>query len=522
PIVVTELEGGLGNASYQWQYKNERTPDFISIEGATEKSYTPSAIDVATTYRRVATDGVYKSISNELTLSIRPLPSVAQIESGLSEETMKEMGLVYKQHEEYQWIPNVEVMEMYLVDSAYNADHTYWQKSYNQMDWQTESTDNDSMLVADTTSLVYYRYIAESSCGADTSSFVKLSTANIEPITDDQIDWTNTDTFVCLNDSKINCLRFGLVSGNSNNAQVAINNKYLYSYKVESNSNISVWCGSSTITEKSLVDYSNSVRVYEMDSTGNRRLPSDIVTLYVTRHDTARGLSVTRPVTLKVDAIDVTFAMSIENKPAIKVGENGVNQISQGDRVQFIPVVSSNIEGEMSYKWVLEEPLNLELSKKYGGRNGLDGLTSEIKSPSCYYYNGGYYPISLTVSDGFCQQTVRDTSLYISESSLRSFNVSMALADDWSEYGKEGFDLTFVDHHFINIFPTLVTDFVTVSSTDKSDHNAMLIDELGRTLLVVSFNGSVQISMNEYISGTYFIVVDNKENFKIIKKQIGF
>ncbi len=522
PIVVTELEGGLGNASYQWQYKNERTPDFISIEGATEKSYTPSAIDVATTYRRVATDGVYKSISNELTLSIRPLPSVAQIESGLSEETMKEMGLVYKQHEEYQWIPNAEVMEMYLVDSAYNADHTYWQKSYNQMDWQTESTDNDSMLVADTTSLVYYRYIAESACGADTSSFVKLFTANIDPITDDQIDWTNTDTFVCLNDSKVNCLRFGLVSGNSNNVQVAINNKYLYSYKVECNSNVSVWCGSSKITEKSLVDYSNSVRVYEMDSTGNRRLPSDIVTLYVTRHDTARGLSVTRPVTLKVDAIDVTFAMSIENKPAIKVGENGVNQISQGDRVQFIPVVSSNIEGEMSYKWVLEEPLNLELSKKYGGRNGLDGLTSEIKSPSCYYYNGGYYPISLTVSDGFCQQTVRDTSLYISESSLRSFNVSMALADDWSEYGKEGFDLTFVDHHFINIFPTLVTDFVTVSSTDKSDHNAMLIDELGRTLLVVSFNGSVQISMNEYISGTYFIVVDNKENFKIIKKQIGF
>lgn len=518
PIVVTELEGGLGNASYQWQYKNERTPDFISIEGATEKSYTPSAIDVATTYRRVATDGVYRSISNELTLSIRPLPSVAQIESGLSEETMKEMGLVYKQHEEYQWIPNTEVMEMYLVDSAYNADHTYWQKSYNQMDWQTESTDNDSMLVADTTSLVYYRYIAESACGADTSSFVKLFTANIDPITDDQIDWTNTDTFVCLNDSKVNCLRFGLVSGNSNNAQVAINNKYLYSYKVESNSNVSVWCGSSTITEKSLVDYSNSIRVYEMDSTGNRRLPSDIVTLYVTRHDTARGLSVTRPITLKVDAIDVTFAMSIENKPAIKVGENGVNQISQGDRVQFIPVVSSNIEGEMSYKWVLEEPLNLELSKKYGGRNGLDGLTSEIKSPSCYYYNGGYYPISLTVSDGFCQQTVRDTSLYISESSLRSFNVSMALADDWSEYGKEGFDLTFVDHHFINIFPTLVTDFVTVSSTDKSDHNAMLIDELGRTLLVVSFNGSVQISMNEYISGTYFIVVDNKENFKIIKK----
>ena len=517
-IVATELEGGIGIVTYQWQYKNERTPDFVNIENATDKYYTPSAIDVATTYRRVATDGVYKSISNELTLSIRPLPSVAKIESGLAEETMKNMGLVYKQHEEYQWIPNAEVMEMYLVDSAYNADHTYWQKSYDKMDWQTESTDNDSMLVVDTTSLVYYRYIAESACGADTSSFVKLFTANIDPITDGQIDWANTDTFVCRNDNKLNCLRFGLVSGNSNNTQVAINNKYLYSYKVESNSNVSVWCENSIITENSLVAYSNRVSISELDSTGNRMLPNDNVILYVTRHDTARGLSVTRSVTLNVDAFDATFAMSIENEPEIIVGENTVNRITQGDRVRFIPIVTSNMEGSMSYQWSLEEPLNKDFFNKYGGRNGIDGLTSEMKEPTCYYYNGGRYPVSLIISDGFCQKTIRDTSLYISESSLRSFNVSMSLENDLLEYIDNEFQSELNVYGRFVVFPTFVSDIVTVRSSDVLPHDAMLVDEFGRILHTVSFKGSVQISMNDYISGSYFIVVDNQERIKIIKK----
>lgn len=520
-IVVTELEGGLGNVSYQWQYRNARTPDYINIDGATDKSYTPSAIDVATTYRRVATDGVYKSISNELTLSIRPLPSVAQIESGMSEETMKEMGLAYKRHEEYQWIPNGEVMEMSLVDSASNADRTYWQKSYDLSEWITELADNDSMIVSDTASVVYYRFIAESSCGADTSSYVRLFTADIDPITDEQIDWNKTDTFVCGNDSKYNYLRFSLVSGSS--AAAKTNGGYLYSYRVESDCEALAWQNGIALSEDTLMPSDFMVRISVFDFNGYRlspsKLPSGNVTLYVTRHDTAHGLSVTRSVVLKVDALDVTFAMSIENDPLVRVGENRTNQISQGDRVQFVPIVSSsNDGGEFSYKWVLEEPLNLDLSKIYGGRNGLDGLTSERESPSCYYYNGGRYPVSLTVSDGFCQMTVRDTSLYISESSLRSFNVSMSLEDDIYENVKDDYGLFFVSHDFIDVFPTLVTDMVTVRSTGRNDHEAVLVDNLGRTLQTVPFNGSVQISMEGYISGTYFIVVDGKERFKIVRK----
>ena len=145
----------------------------------------------------------------------------------------------------------------------------------------------------------------------------------------------------------------------------------------------------------------------------------------------------------------------------------------------------------------------------------MDGLTSEMKEPTCYYYNGGRYPVSLIISDGFCQKTIKDTSLYISESSLRKFDVPMALENELM--GIDGND-PYVKIPFINVFPTLVTNIVNVSSTDKSEHNAILVDELGRKLMIVSFNGLVQISMDNYISGTYFIVVDNQEKFKIIKK----
>ena len=46
----------------------------------------------------------------------------------------------------------------------------------------------------------------------------------------------------------------------------------------------------------------------------------------------------------------------------------------------------------------------------------------------------------------------------------------------------------------------------------------MLVDDLGKTLYNVTFNGSVEIMTSDYLSGVYFIVVDDKETFKVIKK----
>lgn len=519
PIVVTELEGGSGNPTYQWQYKNERTPDFINIDGATSKSYTPSAVDVATTYRRIAVDGIYKSISNELTISIRPMPTVALVDNSYSLEELSDLSLYYRAHSYYQWVDN---MEMYLIDSAMNADQTHWQISYDQESWLDVAKDKDSLLLTDQSDVAYYRYVAINTCGADTSEIVKLEKRLIDPIADDQIIWWLTDTFVCRNEQKRDYLRFNLFT---DNRQGSINPKYMYSYRVESNSGAFVWkpmarpnqinvMFDSIFTENTLMKYYYEIRISEMDENGNKRIPSDNVVLYVTRHDTLRGTAITRAINMNVNTFDATYAMIVEDGSEIRVGEKDVIQLKQGDRVRFVPKVTSNIEygyGDLQYNWSLEQPLNKNYFSVYGGRNGIEGITSEKESPICYYYNGGRYPVTLKVTDGVCEKFIRDTSLYIPENSLRRFSASLVLEDEMQ-------DGDFKQIDYIDVFPTYVTEFVNVVSTGNATHNVMLVDEVGRILYGEKFSGSVQVPMSGCISGTYFIVVDELERFKIIKR----
>ena len=94
----------------------------------------------------------------------------------------------------------------------------------------------------------------------------------------------------------------------------------------------------------------------------------------------------------------------------------------------------------------------------------------------------------------------------------------MSLENDLLEYRDNEFQREQNVYGRFVTFPTFVSDIVSVRSSDVLPHDAMLVDEFGRILHTVSFNGSVQISMNNYISGSYFIVVDNQERIKIIKK----
>ena len=560
PIVVTELEGGDGNPRFQWQYKNERTPDFINIDNATDKSYIPKGIDVATTYRRVTFDGAYKSISNELTLSIRPIPVVAQIGNSYSFEELKEMGLNYKEgrkrHKErleangsytvlsdqfeyvgaeYQWIPNEEIMRMYLIDSASYADFTYWQKSYDQVEWTTVTAGTDSMLVEDTTSNVYYRFIAESACGADTSASVRLYTAYIDPITDKQISFAATDTFTCGNNVKNKNypgLTFVIYRDDVE--------KYKYTCRIDKNNrNLSIWTrwewnktsNQSDVLRDEEGDYFywfvseiDSINpcyiiISELDDNGRRQVPTDDVTLYVTRHDTATGLSVTRPFLLKVNSLHLDgIAMSLDGGEEVMSGE-GTVELQQGTRVLFIPKVTTNkgIEN-VKYSWSLEEPLNWKFFSRYGGRNGMDGITSELQNPTCFYYNGGYYPVTLTVTDGRCTSTITDTSLYIPESSVRSYRRSLSLEEEEFDNVYEENENMVLFEHF-KVYPLLVTDYVTIESNQpNAKHEARLVDEQGRVMQVIKFMGSAKIEMSGYASGVYYVCLDNGKRHRILKR----
>ena len=561
PIVVTELEGGDGNPRFQWQYKNERTPDFINIDNATDKSYVPKGIDVATTYRRVTYDGAYKSISNELTLSVRPIPVVAQVGNSYSFEELKEMGLNYKegrkQHKkrleadgsitvlsdqfeyvgaEYQWIPNEEIMRMYLVDSASYADFTYWQKSYDQVEWTTVTAGTDSMLVEDTTSNVYYRFIAESACGADTSASVRLYTAYIDPITDDQLNYRYTDTFTCgvnVKDYKYPGICFMLKS----------DEKYKYTYRVDvKDKKLVMWKRVSVLYPNPLVDEENEHKytyvqdsdtfysfanslisgdlfISELDDNGRRQVPTDDVTLYVTRHDTATGLSVTRSFVLKVNTLKIDgIVMSLDGGEEVMSGEKKI-ELQQGNRVLFIPKLTANKGLEnVKYHWSLEAPINESFFSRYGGRNGMDGITSELQNPTCFYYNGGYYPVTLTVTDGRCTSTITDTSLYIPESSVRSYRRSLSLEEEEFDNVYEENENMVLFEHF-KVYPLLVTDYVTIESNQpNAKHEARLVDEQGRVMQIIKFMGSAKIEMSGYASGVYYVCLDNGERHRILKR----
>lgn len=504
-IVVTEISGGSAKdeIKYQWQYKNIYTPDFINIDGATNKTYVPQAIDVETVYRRVTTNGIYSSISNELTLSIQPLPSVLSISNNLSKEEMKKYGLNYG-NGYFEWLSSIPT---YLIVNAESADELTWEKSMDGVSWVKQSV-GDSLEITDSTEVVYYRLIASSLCGKDTSDVIKMISRFIDPINGE------------LQNLKPNCYS-KKKDDESFVFKVKIQNdkpQHKYSISIESECD-------GIVARKLLKDYYYSTSSYgdlilvayiSQLKKGEYVYPPCDFTLNLTRHDTLYGLSISESFFIHINTLEATYSIEVENGEEFRVGEKETILLAQGNRVQFREKVSENYNGnkeDLSYQWVLEEPLNTDFSYQYDGRMGLDGLTSELPNPSCYYYNGGRYPMKLVVTDGECPSEIRDTSLYLPEESVRSrYNKSFALEGslDYVEV---------IESEYVDVNPRLITDHVIVSSTNPTNvHSVKLVDELSREVWNGSFCGSLKIQTENLISGVYFIIVDETKIYKLIKK----
>lgn len=518
-IVVTEISGGSAKdeIKYQWQYKNIYTPDFINIDGATNKTYVPQAIDVETVYRRVSTNGIYKSISNELTLSIRPLPSIVSISNNHSKEELEKMGLKYGKGY-YEWI---ESLETYLIGTANYAEELLWEKSYDAESWVKQSV-GDSLEITDKTAVVYYRMIATSSCGKDTSDVIKMISRQIDPI-DIEVGASQNICYEDFKDSEY--LHFWI----KNSVEKP---QYKYSYTVDCECDsivlrtINQGINGKYVPERifeqgeilpfSLMCYIRISQVVD----GQYMVPKCDFTLNLTRHDTLYGLSISKSFNFQVNTLTADYSIDVEDGGEFRVGERKTILLAQGNRVQFKENVTDTYNRDKSnlkFKWVLEEPLNANFYYKYGGRLGLDGLTSELENPSCYYYNGGRYPMKLIVTDGECTSEIRDTSLYIPEESVRSsYNKPFSLegSEEYEEY------IDIIKREFIEINPKLITDYVMVHSSDPSKvHFVKMLDELSRVVWEGTFSGIVKIPTENLASGVYFIVVDERTKIsKVIKK----
>ena len=517
-IVVTDIEGGIGEYHYQWQYKNFYTSDFINIEGANSKEYTPKAVSVATDYRRVTTSGVYTSYSNVVRVNIRPLPKANDIVISLSDSEVASYGLTKTAYS----VEKLPATALALRDSISDVDVVIWQKSYDGDQWEDVDKQEPSAdgwyeyQVADSAEVVYYRTVASSACGETRSRAYKVSTVYAPVILDKEMKVINTP--LCVGDSDFYYVRIAFFNPYSD--------IYAYTYKTLGYDGPGVfqnnpYAKGSTWEEleKDLLNKTKD-RLTDTTKTDNDAYitcPKHSFDVEVSRIVKATGAKSSKVVHVAVNemASYAKFRYVIDGMEEHESGgEYRSVRLNQGSRVVFTPEVESNY-GNLSYKWNLIAPLNTEYYKKYGGSVGREGLTSEREEPVCYFYNGGGYKVQMTVTDGHCTATVSDSALYIDKSTVRSYSMP-ALFEDYVDENVvliDGYD----DNVYVDVYPTHVTSYFDIMTNSRETERYEVFDSKGLKVKEDSFVKKVRVDITGLPTGVYFVSAAGKV-VKIVKE----
>ncbi|MBO7442666.1 MAG: hypothetical protein J6T83_06270, partial [Paludibacteraceae bacterium] len=368
-----------------------------------------------------------------------------------------------------------------FIDDASNGE---WQQSEDGLTWVTADKFDSTRLASQTLAIdpsdaVYYRVVATNSCGTTTSDSLLVAVEAIPGITEGCLEITLDD-----------CEKTATVIYYDDEQKNYRPDYYEYYFEVNGEAK-KEFVGEHGI---SLSGISGEIEVV---ITRNYK---GISTKYVKRIDMSKS----------VGAGFSILAEGVEYGSSDMTGEwiGDVLVIDKASVPSGTKIKLNNrSENGTSYKWEVYY-------------EGIKMATSLVENPQIYVYNEGSYSFFLTAYSGKCESSVNwESGVEVQSGTLRYADVDMkddfVLEDDFM-LDKNGKHKNLI--HFISVSPTLVTNQVSVIASDKSVHDAMLVDEFGRILHTVSFNGSVQISMNDYISGSYFIVVDNQERIKIIKK----
>lgn len=498
-IVSTDVEGGHGMYTYQWQYKNSYTGNYINIDGATDRDYTPQAVSVATDYRRLTMDGEYTSISNAITISIRPLPKVRNIYVPISDSVFVSLGLNHTQYS----MERLPIVRAVMKDSVTDADHVMWQKSYDALAWENvESMDAEVSNIyyyesEDTTSVVYYRVIGVSECGADTSKAFKVTTLYASFITDEELVLVDS---ICMGDPYVRIAY-----------KVDYSDKYEYSYRAIGFKGGGAFQFRSDEPIPNLL-YGHENR-YIRDTT---KVPSGVVFSYpersfdveITRYVKQTGASSTKMVHFFVDDLKANFSYVVDGiETHMGGGEPHSVRLNQGSKVKFVPEVSSSLlDASLSYKWYLIEPLNADFYALYGGSEGREGVTSVKESPSCYFYNPLDYTVKMTVTDGMCSATVVDNAMYVDKSTFRHYLVDASFEEEDEIH-------EMVPNAF-SVYPNPCVDFLHVRCVQGE---MVELHDMKGVKLFVTLGGEVEIDMRPFAPGSYLLRV-GEEEYVILKR----
>lgn len=498
-IVSTVVEGGNGNYSYQWQYMNIYTADYVNIDGATDKDYTPKAVSVETSYRRLTTDGEYTSMSNVIKVNIRPLPKTTDIVPSVSDSILKLYSLKSTQYS----VEKLPSLALSLVDTISDADIVTWQKSYNNVEWEDvemqESNENDiyKLSVVDTTENVYYRVVAISSCGEYTSKAYKVTTLYASVILDEELVLRDS---VCVGGDVY--IRY-----KKDYPEV-----YEYSYRIinyegegafpYSNSRGSSWSRENILTDSTKVSYGAIFMS-----------PKHSFDVEITRWVKKTGARSSKLVHFYVNELSAKYNYVVDGVESHESGEKKKSvQLNQGSRVVFSPEITGGLE-DKTYKWNLIAPLNVEYYQRYGGSAGRDGLTSEKESPVCYFYNDGTYTVTMQVTDGMCSATVSDTAMYISDAT-KTYLRAATFDDDLFDY----VELAGESLGYVEVYPTHFSDHISIYTDCVEPQHYEMYDVLGAKIMEGNYSGSAIVDTNHLISGSYIIKTVGK-SIRLLKSE---
>lgn len=508
-IVVTDIEGESGALFYQWQYKNQFTSDFINIPAANSKEYTPSAVSVATSYRRITTCGEYASYSNVVTVNIRPLPKAKDITVSLSESELASYGLTLTPYS----VEKLPSTNMSLIDSISDADEIVWQKSYDNEIWENAEKQEATTTglyeynVTDTADVVYYRVVATSACGESTSKSFKVSTNYAPIILDKELTFTSS---LCLGE------RY---------ASVKIKNphkdKYYYTFRAigyEGSGAFPELYGDIDTKENledfymSLVPYYGLTDTTKTEGRAYFTYPKQPFDVEVTRVVIESGAKSSKQIHINVNELSAKFSYIIDGIEAHTSGEPEESvRLNQGSRVVFSPEITGADGKTLSYKWNLIAPLNTQYYKTNGGSIGREGLTSEREEPVCYFYNGGTYKIAMTVTDGQCESIVKDSALYIDKNTVKTY----LTAAQFEEHMQPEIDNR--GHIYLDVYPTCVSDYTELFTNSNDPEIYEVFDTRGVKIIEGQFKKFVQIDTSKLPKGVYIVNACGK-TVKIVKE----
>lgn len=498
-FVVTDVEGGVGEYTYQWQYRNEyfSRPEYVNIEGATAKEYKPQVIDVKTSYRRITRSGEYILYSNEVEVSLQEEPQVGTIVLLQDSSYFQEKGLEFSECYA-QKTPDLSIT---LSSNVINATKAYWQYSEDNVNWETLSfpikIGIDTTLaisVKDSFPVRYYRLVIENQCGIEYSEGFKLITLNdVPPILEKHVQVVQKA--LCLGDE---CqIRIGDYLNYSDQPTCSGD----YAYRVKGYDDI--YLHLKKYTEGELIRPKG-------DFVLTLKNVTQPIELTIERVSEKTGITSTITYSLDFELFEADFEFSVltqNNEIRYNASEDNV-EIEQGALVQFFNTTEQKLQ---SIGWLLidskdyEEESNIDLSAK--------GLYSYKDSPLSYFYNGGRYTVTMyAISEFGCKDTVRSSALYIPWESVRSIENGAGFFEDEVEIEE------WIEQHQISepvVYPSLFDSWIKIHYPEQR-FRYTLYDEVGRKLIEGEGESSLELHLEYLYSGNYVLEVA-EHRFKLVK-----